>query len=167
MKNKILAGVGLLLMLAAGSWAYIPWRISLIQAYYHYSGAEPSFQNDAQLQIHRSDSLLANFDIEVADDEVNRQLGLMFRTKLAPRQGMLLMFEKAEPRAFWMKNTYLPLDMIFIGADSTILDIKQAERLFSTRPVQTRTSALFVLELNLGISDSLKIRRGDKIRIVR
>lgn len=166
MKNRILASLGIVVMLAAGSWGYLPWRISLIQTYYHYSGTQPEFRKDAVLKVLRSDSLLADFDIEVARDEVDRQLGLMFRSKMDPYQGMLFIFDRAEPRSFWMKNTYIPLDMLFIGADSSIVDIKKAERLFSTKPVFTRKNARFVLELNLGITDSLGIARGDRIILI-
>jgi uncharacterized protein len=105
----------------------------------------------------------AAFDVEVAADDASREHGLMYRTKLAPNAGMLFDFKKEGYRTFWMKNTPLPLDMIFIKADGTISTISEDTIPYSEDSVPSSEPVRAVLEINGGRSRALGIEPGDKV----
>ncbi len=89
--------------------------------------------------------------------------GLMFRRSMAPDRGMLFDFERTEPVAMWMKNTYLPLDMLFIRADGTVARIAADTEPLSTRTITSGEPVLGVLELNAGTAARLGLHPGDKV----
>lgn len=99
------------------------------------------------------------FRIEIADTADERAAGLMFRKDLAADQGMLFVFEETRPLGFWMKNTPLPLDLVFIGSDGTVLDIQQGTP-FSQAVIAADEPARFVLELNAGTAAKTGIVDG-------
>jgi uncharacterized membrane protein (UPF0127 family) len=103
------------------------------------------------------------FSIEVADDNDERSRGLMFRRDLPERRGMLFVFETTRRVAFWMKNTPLPLDLIFVGEDGHVLAIMQGEP-FSEAPIAPAGQVRFVLEVHEGKAAELGIRAGDRLR---
>ncbi|WP_157015343.1 DUF192 domain-containing protein [Mesorhizobium xinjiangense] len=103
------------------------------------------------------------FAIEIADDPEERSRGLMFRTRMAENHGMLFIFEQTRPLGFWMKNTPLPLDLVFIGEDGRVVDVLRGEP-FSTDPISPGQPARFVLELNAGIAQKTGIVTGVRIR---
>ncbi len=103
------------------------------------------------------------FQVEVADDPRERSRGLMFRREMARDHGMLFDFGAEEPASFWMENTYLPLDMIFIRADGTVESIAERTTPLSRRSVPSKGPVRYVLEINGGLSDELGIRPGDKV----
>jgi uncharacterized membrane protein (UPF0127 family) len=104
-----------------------------------------------------------NFRVELARTEAEREQGLMYRQKLDADAGMLFLFERAFPQTFWMKNTLIPLDMIFIATDRKIVGIvANAEPLtLTTRGVSTPSQ--FVLEIGGGLSAKLGIREGQHV----
>ncbi|MBD0414981.1 DUF192 domain-containing protein [Oryzicola mucosus] len=104
-----------------------------------------------------------SFTIEIADEAGERAMGLMYRTDLSDDEGMLFVFGQTQPLSFWMKNTPLPLDLIFIGRDGRIRDIKQGQP-FSEAPISPSEPARFVLELKAGTADKNGIKRGDLLR---
>lgn len=104
------------------------------------------------------------FQVEIADDEAEREHGLMYRTALAPDRGMLFIFEDAAPRAFWMKNTYIPLDILYIGADGRIVSIAANAEPFNETPIPSNGPALAVLELYGGRAAQLGLKPGDRVR---
>lgn len=103
------------------------------------------------------------FDVEVMRTDADRSRGLMFRRTLAPNHGMLFDFERTEPVAMWMKNTYLPLDMVFIRADGTIAHVAADTEPLSTAIIQSPEPVLSVLELNAGTAAKLGLRAGDRV----
>lgn len=103
------------------------------------------------------------FNVEVASDDASRAKGLMFRTELAPDAGMLFDFHKEGYRTFWMKNTPLPLDMIFIKGDGTISTIAENTIPYSEDAVPSSEPVRAVLEINGGRSRALGIEAGDKV----
>jgi uncharacterized membrane protein (UPF0127 family) len=103
------------------------------------------------------------FQVEIADDPRERSRGLMFRREMARDHGMLFDFGAEEPASFWMENTYLPLDMIFIRADGTIESVAERTTPLSRRGVRSKGPVRYVLEINGGLSDELGIRPGDKV----
>lgn len=103
------------------------------------------------------------FSIEIVDTEEKRAEGLMFRTEMARDHGMLFDFKREQPVAFWMKNTYLPLDMIFVKADGRILAIAENTTPMSEALVPSSGPVRFVFEVVAGTSKRLGIAPGDRI----
>lgn len=104
------------------------------------------------------------FDVEMAVTPEQRSQGLMFRRALAPDAGMLFDFGKPEQRAtMWMRNTYIPLDMLFISGDGRIESIAERTVPFSLETISSRGPVRGVLELNGGTVSRLGIAPGDRI----
>ncbi|MDX2142981.1 MAG: DUF192 domain-containing protein [Rhodospirillaceae bacterium] len=105
-----------------------------------------------------------DFQVEVADDEQERSTGLMHRSDLAADRGMLFDFKTPRPVSFWMRNTFIPLDMIFIGKDGTILAIAENTVPHNDKGVGPGSiPILAVLELAGGVSKAKGIAPGDKV----
>jgi uncharacterized membrane protein (UPF0127 family) len=105
-----------------------------------------------------------HFTVEVVTTPEEQAHGLMFRKTLAPDAGMLFAFGGDAPRAFWMKNTILPLDMIFIRSTGEIVAIAEHTVPYSLRTIAPHEPAAAVLELNAGTVERLGIKRGDRVR---
>lgn len=103
------------------------------------------------------------FTVEVVDTPETRQLGLMFRTSLAPNAGMLFDFQKEEPTAFWMENTLIPLDMIFIGADGIVKTIHVNARPRDRTSIPSVYPVQFVLEVPGGRTQEIGLKVGDRV----
>ena len=110
----------------------------------------------AQGRVHR-------FTVEVARTLPEQQVGLMNRQVLAPDRGMIFPYSPPEPVAFWMKNTLIPLDMIFVRANGTIARIVTAVPL-SLEPVPAGEPVGAVLEIGGGRAKALGIKAGDRVR---
>lgn len=104
-----------------------------------------------------------SFDVEMANDPESQKHGLMYRTELAPNAGMLFDFHNEGYRAFWMKNTPLSLDMIFIRGDGTISTISESAIPYSEETIPSSEPVRAVLEINGGRSQDLGIEPGDKV----
>lgn len=104
------------------------------------------------------------FDVELALNDAERSRGLMFREKLGPYDGMLFDFHREAPVSFWMKNTLIPLDMIFIAADGTIRSIHANAVPHSTETIPSQFPVRGVLEINGGSAKLLGIKPGDKVK---
>jgi uncharacterized membrane protein (UPF0127 family) len=102
------------------------------------------------------------FNLEIADTEAQREKGLMFRTALAPDAGMLFDYHKEQLATFWMQNTLIPLDMIFIAADGTVKTIHVNARPLDTTPIPSDVPVRFVLEIAGGRSEEIGLKVGDK-----
>jgi uncharacterized membrane protein (UPF0127 family) len=104
-----------------------------------------------------------SFAIEVADDGAERSAGLMFREDMDDDHGMLFVFQQTRAVAFWMKNTPMPLDLIFIGQDGRIRAIRQGEPQ-SMAVIAPAEPVRFVLELKAGTAAREGIRDGDLLK---
>jgi uncharacterized membrane protein (UPF0127 family) len=104
------------------------------------------------------------FQIEVADNDATREHGLMDRRYMAPDHGMLFEFEHNAPVSFWMKNTYIPLDMIFISPSGVVTHIATNAEPLSERVIPSGGPSIGVLELNGGMAASIGLKVGDKVR---
>ena len=102
--------------------------------------------------------------VELARDDEERARGLMYREKLDDDAGMLFLFPVAEDHGFWMKNTLIPLDMIFIGEDGRVVGVVQnaAPRSLDLRSVGAPSR--YVLEVNGGWAARRSVRKGDRVR---
>jgi uncharacterized membrane protein (UPF0127 family) len=105
------------------------------------------------------------FEVEIADTPRAQEQGLMFRKEMAPSHGMLFEFDPANPRniAFWMKNTFIPLDLVFIGQKGEIAGIVKNAEPRTTTPRGIEAPVIAVLEINGGTADRLGIRPGDRV----
>jgi uncharacterized protein len=104
------------------------------------------------------------FSIELALTEQQQEQGLMFRRSLAPDAGMLFIFANDQIMTFWMKNTLIPLDMVFISADGHVVDAYQRAVPMSETLDVSKVPARSVLELNGGTVARLGIKPGDLVR---
>jgi uncharacterized membrane protein (UPF0127 family) len=107
--------------------------------------------------------------IEVADSHAERQVGLMYRESLDESKGMLFIFPYPEVVSFWMKNTKIALDMMFINESMDIVNIARGAQPCTNDPCETFSSAgpvTYVLEVNAGFCDARGIKEGDRIYLV-
>ncbi|MEP9388188.1 DUF192 domain-containing protein [Mesorhizobium sp. KR9-304] len=104
-----------------------------------------------------------SFTIEIADDGSERSAGLMFRQTMDDDHGMLFVFSETKEVGFWMKNTPMPLDLIFIGEDGRVRGILPGEP-FSEAPISPGEPVRFVLELKRGTAEKAGIKDGDILR---
>lgn len=123
------------------------------------------FRPDGVLEVVRPDgSILTTLVIEIAEGDSARAQGLMHRTSLPARGGMLFLDNESKIQTFWMRNTPLPLDLIFVDADSNIVNIAKRVRPLSDETISSADSALYVLEVNAGFSDKYGIDESMSIR---
>ncbi len=106
----------------------------------------------------------AAFEVEVADTPAKRELGLMYRRDLPADHGMLFIFPEESVLTFWMKNTPIPLDMIFIGSDLKIVGIVPRAAPFTLSARSVNRPSRYVLELNGGAAQERGIEVGDTVR---
>jgi len=104
------------------------------------------------------------FTVEIADDDNERRRGLMFRESLADDRGMLFHFQQPEMASFWMRNTIISLDIIFIGLDGRILNIAERTTPYSEEGIPSAGLTRGVLEIRGGRARELGIRPGDRVR---
>lgn len=110
-----------------------------------------------------SGKIKASFDVEVARDEHERGRGLMYRKSLGLNAGMLFLFPEPTTPAFWMKNTLIPLDMVFIDEKGLILGIHNRAKPHNLTPISPSGPVKAVLEINGGQAEKLGLRVGDPI----
>jgi uncharacterized protein len=102
-------------------------------------------------------------DIEITETAEEKALGLMFRTSLADKAGMLFVYDGPQEIAMWMKNTYIPLDMVFITAEGIVHRIEARTEPHSETIVPSNGAVLAVLELAGGAAERLGLKRGDRV----
>ncbi|PCI63186.1 MAG: hypothetical protein COB37_05370 [Kordiimonadales bacterium] len=119
---------------------------------------------NTELVVEKADGSKYAFATELALTTAQRNMGMMFRKKIAPNQGMLFIFKDSDFRRFWMRNTYIPLDIIYLKADGSIINIvANAEpRTDTGRPSEGKAKAVF--EIAGGRAEELGIKVGDVIR---
>lgn len=123
-----------------------------------------SFTKEGDLSFsNEKGNLISQVEIEIADDDQQRQTGLMFRNKMEENQGMLFIFDKEEPQSFWMHNTILPLDIIYVNSQMEIVKIVRNAKPFDDTSLPSVKPALYVVEVNAGYSDKFGVKEGDKI----
>ena len=104
--------------------------------------------------------------VEIADTMAARELGLMYRQHLAQNAGMLFVFKAPHPLTFWMKNTEIPLDMIFADADGVVTGIVANAEPFSERQLSVAGNSQYVLEVNGGFAQRHRIGPGDHLQFL-
>lgn len=117
-----------------------------------------------QVELRTPAGAVARFTVEVADDAGERAQGLMFRETMPAGAGMLFVYPKPGPVAFWMKNTLIPLDMVFADATGTVVNVHANAIPRDERPIPGGSSVQFVLEINGGLAAALGIVPGAVLR---
>jgi len=106
-------------------------------------------------------------EVEIADDHEEQKTGLMFRKKMDDDKGMLFVYQSEQKHVFWMKNTLIPLDMIWINKDKKIVDIQSVDPCEQDpcERYEPAYEALYVLEVNKGFADENGVKVGDTIEL--
>lgn len=113
--------------------------------------------------VFKTDSGPHRFNVEIATTEQERRLGLMYRRTLADDAGMLFLYEVPQPVSMWMKNTFIPLDMIFIDAASKVHRIEKHAEPFSTDLISSDGVVQGILEVKAGTAETIGLKRGDEV----
>ena len=104
------------------------------------------------------------FKVELASTEAERATGLMNRRVMAKDRGMLFDFHTQQPVIFWMKDTYIPLDMIFVSQDGHVVSVKHDAKPLDESMIPSGGPALGVVELNAGVADAIGVKAGDTVK---
>lgn len=112
----------------------------------------------------RGDWGVARFTVEIADDDAERARGLMYREAMPKSAGMLFVYEQPQPLSFWMRNTLIELDIIFIDAKGVVQKIHHSAVPLDETPLHGGDDLLGVLEINGGLARSLGIGPGSELR---
>lgn len=120
--------------------------------------------DQGELVIESATGLAHRFAVEIASTNEQRSRGLMFRESMAPDAGMLFVYGGEQQIRMWMKNTLIPLDMLFVAADGRIVSIAAETEPLSLEVIASGVPALGVIELNGGTARRLGILPGDRVR---
>lgn len=133
------------------------------------TGESFEFTKEGELSLIKPDGdTIQELDIEFAESQYEKETGLMYRESMEDNQGMLFIYQEEAPRSFYMKDTYIPLDIIFYAADSTAVSFQEnAEPMNETSLSSGGEPAQFVLEINAGLVEEWNIEEGDKIYFVK
>jgi uncharacterized membrane protein (UPF0127 family) len=105
------------------------------------------------------------FAVWIAADPKSRERGLMYVRDMPPDRGMLFVFEFPQPVAFWMKDTYLPLDLVFLAEDGTVLNVAANAKPLSLDPIESDGDALAVLEVLGGTAKKIGLKAGNRLQL--
>ncbi|MGX1024654.1 DUF192 domain-containing protein [Psychroflexus sp. MBR-150] len=123
-----------------------------------------TFEKEGELYFLKKNDTIKTIDIELAESDYEQQTGLMHRSSMEMNQGMLFVYNNERPRpTFYMKNTQIPLDLIYINADKQIVEINKNAQPYDETPIPEEQPAQYVLEVNAGFVDEFKI--NDSITI--
>lgn len=128
---------------------------------------EIEFKKEGELQILKNGETTRTLDIEIADTPYEWETGLMYRESMEENQGMLFIYPNAAQRSFYMKNTYIPLDIIFLSNDTTVVSYKENAIPRDESSIPSNSPARFILEINGGKVTEWNIEIGDKMRFSR
>ncbi|QWX82867.1 DUF192 domain-containing protein [Cellulophaga sp. HaHaR_3_176] len=123
------------------------------------------FKKEGELTIYKAktDSIIGSFDIEIADTEYETSTGLMYRKSMKANRGMLFVFPDVAMHSFYMKNTEIPLDLVFIDENMHIASFQENAKPFNETGLSSQVPVKYVLELNAGISEKLLLEVKDSI----
>jgi len=149
----------------ASSIIVVATFILLALAAAYYLSTYATGDEGARVEFVGPDGTVTTVYVEVADTLREVQDGLMYRTSLDEHKGMLFIFGTDSPKSFWMKNTPLPLDMVFVAGRMAVVDINRNATPNSTDVFTSKESCRYVVEVNGGFCDEHGIREGDRMKI--
>ncbi len=127
-----------------------------------------TFKKEGELYLIKSSGdTIQKLDIEIAESDYEQETGLMYRKSMKQDQGMLFIYDSEGQRSFYMKNTYIPLDIIYFDADSSLVNIQKNAEPMNERSLSSEGPAKFVLEIKAGLSDIWNLESKDKISFQR
>ncbi len=126
-----------------------------------------AFTKEGTIQLfkQKSDTLITSFDVEIAETDYETETGLMYRERLDENHAMFFVFPQEGMHSFYMKNTLIPLDIIFLKADSTIASFQKNAKPFDETGLSSGVPVKFVLEINAGLADRWSLAEGDRINL--
>ena len=136
--------------------------------FFNYNAIACSVKNFSKKNIFlvsKKNNKKIKFNVEIADTGFKKNVGLQCKIKMKSNEGMLFIWKKEDFRSFWMKNTSIPLDIIFLNKAYEIIDISFNAKPFSLKSILSKKKAKYVLELNKGVFDLFNLDLKDKIII--
>lgn len=123
------------------------------------------FKKEGELVIYKADtdSVITRFNIEIADSDFETQTGLMYRDAMEQNQGMLFIFSEEAMHSFYMKNTKIPLDIIYIDKNLRIASFKENAQPLDEAGLSSEVPVQYVLEINAGLAEKWLLEVGDRI----
>ena len=129
---------------------------------------ETSFQREGRLAfVGPAGDTLKTIAIEIADTDAERKRGLMGRRSLGYDRGMLFIFDSVDESGMWMRNTPLPLDIVFVAPDSQVINVARRTTPFSEETISPEAPKKFVVEVRAGFADRIGLTDSTRIRWVR
>jgi uncharacterized protein len=130
---------------------------------------EPQFKKQGELKFlyGKNKKEIKSIDIEIASNDSSRMMGLMFRKSMEDTKGMLFIFPQSDMHSFWMKNTIMSLDIIFVNEDKEIVKIHKNTKPYSTESLPSGKPAIYVVEVIAGFTEKYGVKEGDKIEFVK
>ncbi|UJH89697.1 DUF192 domain-containing protein [Antarcticibacterium sp. 1MA-6-2] len=128
---------------------------------------EITFTKEGELDLLKNGEITHSLNIEIADTPYEWETGLMYREALGEDQGMLFIYTNEAPRSFYMKNTLIPLDLIFYDKDSSVVSFHENAVPLDLTSIPSAKPAQFILEVNAGKVDEWNIETGDKMKFTR
>ena len=125
------------------------------------------FTKEGELYLLRGKDTLQKLDIEFAESSYEQQTGLMYRNSMEPNQGMLFTYPEEAMHSFYMKNTYISLDLIFFGKDSSAVSFQENALPLDETSLPSQVPAQFILEVNGGKVEEWGIVEGDRMTFTR
>lgn len=165
MKNRKTKSVLVVALIAAVAAVYYITNNKDVDKNIVVEDTTPAFKKEGELLFisQTQNDTLALIDIEIADNSQKTAQGLMFRSSMPQNAGMLFLMPREEVQGFWMRNTYIPLDMIFVNSNKEIVTIHANTTPMNENSYISTAPALYVVEVNAGFCKNNKIRKGDKI----
>jgi uncharacterized protein len=129
---------------------------------------EPQFTKEGELTFFsKNNKKITTIDIEIPETREEKGRGLMYRRVMADKQGMVFVNDMSQYHFFWMKNTYIPLDMIFVDRTMQIVKIEKNTIPLSEKLIAVPKDAQYTIEVNAGFCDRYSIKIGDSIQMVK
>jgi len=125
----------------------------------------PKFRKDGELSFidKKTQEVLFKINIEIASTDMEKAMGLMYRREMNENEGMLFLFETETTQLFYMRNTIIPLDIIYVNSKFEIVDIYKNTKVLDETSLPSKAPARYVVEINAGLCDKYNIKEGDKI----
>lgn len=128
------------------------------------NAGQPQFTKEGELSFMKPDgSPIIKINIEIAETDGEREQGLMNRSFMSNNQGMLFLFDVEQPQNFWMKNTIIPLDIIYVNSKKEIVSIAENTTPFSEATIPSHYPAQYVIEVNAGFCAQYLIKAGTRV----